>query len=117
MAREREIDQHIGDFSGLAVYAIPDPHIERWLLLDAAAFKAVFGRGCAAPDQKCERHRYKTLLREAIRDAGIIPLLGGIEYAEDLVKAMNLRHLERADRSLRRLIRALRDRFKAWEQT
>ena len=26
------------------VHAIPDPHIERWLLLDGAAFKAVFGR-------------------------------------------------------------------------
>ena len=37
------------------VYAIPDPHIERWLLLDSAAFKAVLGRGCAAPRQKCER--------------------------------------------------------------
>ena len=24
------------------VLAIPDPHIERWLLLDGAAFKAVF---------------------------------------------------------------------------
>jgi len=27
------------------VLAVPDPHIERWLLLDGAAFKAVFGRG------------------------------------------------------------------------
>jgi hypothetical protein len=34
-------------------YAIPDPHIERWFLLDAAAFKAVFGQGCPAPDEKC----------------------------------------------------------------
>ena len=28
------------------VLAIPDPHIERWLLLDGAAFKSVFGKGC-----------------------------------------------------------------------
>lgn len=41
------------------VCAVPDPHIERWLLLDSAAFKSVFGRGCNAPDQKCERTRYK----------------------------------------------------------
>ena len=26
--------------------AIPDPHIERWLLLDGAAFKHAVGRGC-----------------------------------------------------------------------
>lgn len=25
------------------ILALPDPHIERWLLLDGAAFKAVFG--------------------------------------------------------------------------
>ena len=34
------------------VHAIPDPHIERWLLLDGAAFKSVFGEGCSAPDHK-----------------------------------------------------------------
>ena len=47
------------------ILAIPDPHIERWLLLDGAAFKAVFGRGCDAPDQKCDRGRYKQRLIEA----------------------------------------------------
>lgn len=36
------------------ILAIPDPHLERWLLLDGAAFKAVFGKGCDAPDQKCD---------------------------------------------------------------
>src|SRR5712692_2791255 len=30
-------------------YAIPDPHIERWMLVDAAAFQTVFGRGCTLP--------------------------------------------------------------------
>ena len=33
------------------VLAVPDPHIERWLLLDGAAFSRVLGRGCSAPDQ------------------------------------------------------------------
>ena len=31
------------------ILAIPDPHIERWLLLDGAAFREVFGRGCRHP--------------------------------------------------------------------
>ena len=34
------------------VLAVPDPHVERWLLLDGAAFKAAVGHGCDAPDQK-----------------------------------------------------------------
>lgn len=37
------------------VLAIPDPHVERWLLLDGAAFKKVLGRGCDKPDLKCSR--------------------------------------------------------------
>jgi hypothetical protein len=98
------------------VYAIPDPHIERWLLLDAAAFKAVLGRGCEAPQQKCERRRYKRLLMEAVRSAGVTPLLGGIKYADSLVKMMDLRSVESADESLGRLLKDLRTVFKAWEQ-
>ncbi len=51
------------------IFAIPDPHIERWLLLDSAAFKVVFGKGCDAPDQKCERDLYKQQLIRAIQSA------------------------------------------------
>lgn len=53
--RERELRQEADKFETLKesiIYAIPDPHIELWLLLDSAAFKAVLGKGCAAPDQK-----------------------------------------------------------------
>jgi hypothetical protein len=55
---------------------VPDPHIERWLLLDSQAFKEVLHRGCSAPDQKCDRDRYKLLLDEAVRAAEVEPLLG-----------------------------------------
>jgi len=90
------------------VLAIPDPHIERWLLLDGAAFKAVFGRGCAAPDLKCSRDRYKQVLTEAIRTAGVIPSFGGIEYADDIVRHMNIDRAARADRSFARFVDAIR---------
>ena len=53
------------------IFAIPDPHIERWLLLDGAAVKSVFGRGCDAPDLKCSRNRYKHRLIEVIQAGGI----------------------------------------------
>jgi hypothetical protein len=110
-----EIDTAASDkVKDLIVCAIPDPHIERWLLLDSAAFKEVTGKGCDAPDRKCERDRYKHLLLKAMRDAGVSPPLGGIEYAEDIVNVMDLRRMESADDSLGRLLHDLRERFQVW---
>ena len=97
------------------ILAIPDPHIERWLLLDGAAFKAVFGKGCDAPDQKCDRGRYKQRLIEAIYATGTIPRLGGIEYAEDIVEQININRAERVDRSFRRFVADLRNTFQGWQ--
>ena len=110
----------MGEISGLdapapVVFAVPDPHIERWLLLDGAAFKAVFDRGCSAPDLKCSRDLYKQRLIEAIRAAGVIPNLGGIEYAEDIVQFMDIRRAARADVSFRRFIGSLRTKFQGWQ--
>lgn len=112
--RRREVDAAIADIASVVVCAIPDPHIERWLLLDSAAFKDVVGKGCSAPDQKCERGRYKQLLREAVREAGRTPRLGGLEFTELLVQAMDLQRVERADASLGRLLVALHERFSRW---
>lgn len=97
------------------ILAIPDPHIERWLLLDGAAFKTVFGKGCDAPDQKCDRDRYKQRLIEAIHATGTIPILGGIEYAEDIVKQININRVAQADRSFRRFVEELHDMFQSWQ--
>lgn len=99
-----------------AVHAVPDPHVERWLLLDSAAFKAVFDRGCQAPDQKCERSRYKKMVVDAIRESGITPSLGGIEFAEDIVAAMDLDRAAQADRSFRRFVDDLQAFFKERRQ-
>ncbi len=96
------------------VSAVPDPHIERWLLLDGAAFRKVFGRGCDAPEQKCDRHLYKQRLIEAIRDAGITPSLGGIEFAEDIVREMDIERAKQSDRSLRHFLDDLSDQFQQW---
>ena len=89
------------------VLAIPDSHIERWLLLDGAAFRKIFGRGCDAPDSKCARNRYKQMLTQQIAKAGMRPPVGGIEFAEDLVEAMDLDRAARADRSLARFLSEL----------
>ena len=98
------------------VRAIPDPHVERWLLLDGAAFKSVFGKGCDAPDRKCGRDLYKQRLIEAIHATGVTPGLGGIEFAEDIVRQMDLERAMRADRSLERFVNDLRSAFRRWRQ-
>ena len=117
LEREREINQVVSDFTDLVIHAVPEPHIERWLLLDSEAFKTVFGKGCPTPDQKCERDRYKRFLLEAIRNAGVIPLLGGIEHTTDLVNAMDLQRVARIDKSLERFLRALQRQFRIWQRT
>ena len=99
------------------ILAIPDPHIERWLLLDGAAFKAVFGRGCSAPDQKCSRNRYKNLLTEAIRATGLLPYFGGVEFAEDILRHMDIDRAARMDISFRRFVENLRHIFRRWQSS
>ena len=96
------------------VFAIPDPHIERWLLLDGAAFKAVLGRGCQAPDLKCDRDRYKQRLIRAVMDAGVQPNLGGIEFARDIMREMDLPRAARTDPSLGRFVEHLSKVFASW---
>lgn len=88
--RQKRLQKVIEPIKDRIILAVPDPHVERWLLLDSRAFKAVLGEGCVAPDQKCDRDRYKQLLAEAVQSAGQIPLLGGMEHAEDIVREMRL---------------------------
>ena len=115
--RETEINQVTSDLGDLVISMVPEPHIERWLLLDSEAFKTVFGKGCPVPDQKCERGRYKGLLLNAIYEATMVPPLDGIERVEELVYAMNFQRVERSDRSIRRFLTALQRQFRTWQQT
>lgn len=112
--RSREIGPP--DAPAPVILAIPDPHVERWLLLDGAAFKAVFGQGCQAPDRKCVRALYKRKLIEEIHDAGATPFLGCIEYAEDIVHHMDIDRAAQADPSLQRFVRDLRTTFRGWQE-
>lgn len=114
--RKKSIDQLTSGFTDLVICAIPDPHIERWLLLDSAAFKTVLGKGCQAPDQKFEKDRYKRLLIEAVLEADLMPILGGIEHAADIVNAMDFQRVAQSDISFRRFLRALQQRFEVWQQ-
>ena len=97
------------------IHAVPDPHVERWLLLDGLAFKTVFGKGCDAPDQKCDRDRYKRRLIEAIHATGTRPTLGGIEYAEDIMQEMDINRATQVDKSFRHFVEQLRSTFQGWQ--
>ena len=115
--RETEINQVTSDLADLVISMVPEPHIERWFLLDSTAFKTVFGRGCAVPDQKCERGRYKGLLLNAIYEATMVPPLDGIERVEELVNAIDLQRVMQSDRSIEKFIKALQRQFRIWQQT
>jgi hypothetical protein len=115
--KRREIDEKIPDTLKVIpfIHAIPDPHVERWLLVDSHAFKQVFGKGCNAPDQKCEKDRYKMLLREAIKNAGGTPLLGGIEHSEEIVKNMDMMNVKRLDDSLKKFVEEFEEVLMQWK--
>ena len=106
--RRDQVDSRAGDLKHLVIHAIPDPHIERWLLLDGEAFKQVIGKGCMAPDAKCEKQRYKKLLAQAVLEAGVQPLLGGVEYAEDLADKINVQRACTHDISFNHFVHELR---------
>lgn len=77
-------------------------------MLDGRAFQEAVGSGCRAPDEKCEKHRYKRLLNAAVREAGVQPLLGGVEYAEDIVGAYDIQQVARRDASFGHLVGEIR---------
>ena len=113
---QADLKSIVDEYEGVALYAIPDPHLERWLLLDSSAFKHVLGHGCFAPDQKCEKDRYKKLLIEAVLNTGETPVFGGIEHTEDIVNAMDLERMVTADPSLGSLITEVRSTFSSWSR-
>jgi len=101
----------------ITICAVPDPHIERWMLIDSNAFKRVFDVGCNIPDSKCEKDRFKKILLNEIQSSGLKPQLGGMEFAEDIVNGLNLKYVGKSDQSLGNLINDLRDAFKRLGKT
>ena len=111
-----KVTEKLDPIRDLVVYAIPDPHIEKWMMVDPNAFLAVFGLGCNLPAYKCEKGRYKQLLAESIHNAGIQAPLGGREFAADVIQHMDLPFAEQHDPSLRLLLRDLTALFHRWGQ-
>ena len=111
MGRRKEFssEQLISQLGERVVYAVPNPHIERWMMVDPRAFKKVFGKGCRAlPAVKCVKGEYKRILREEFRNADFVPALGGREYASEIVEAMDIDSASRADSAFSDCVKSLR---------
>jgi len=96
------------------VYAVPNPHIERWYVMDQRAFKKGVGLGKAPnlPPYKCEKDYYKRVIRQALESANIKSLLGGVEFAERIVdEVQDLELLFRDAPDLGRFVDELRRMF------
>jgi len=93
-------------YAGQLVCAIPDPHIERWYMADPEGLQQAIGAGVrpVLPAYKCERGRYKRAILGVFADVGIKPLLGGAEYGNDVVKAMDLYAAQQADPALKHFV-------------
>lgn len=79
-------------YAGEVVIGAPEPHIECWYLADPPALQRVLRAPTQAPvpDSRCGTGRFKEMLARTVTDAGVVPLLGGIEYAEDIVADMDI---------------------------
>jgi hypothetical protein len=99
------------EFFGRVVVACPDPHVERWYMADPESFRMVVGRQPRLTKKKCQRGYYKNSLTTTVRQAGHPATLGGIEFARELVDAMDLYRAGRNDRSLRAFVQDLRGKL------
>lgn len=91
-------------FKQIAIIACPDPHIERWYLADPDSFAQVVGVRPRVGKRKCERDRYKAILSKAIVDAGHPATLGGVEFAQELVAAMDVYRAGKAEASFKHFL-------------
>ncbi|MCH8243026.1 MAG: hypothetical protein IH897_10505, partial [Planctomycetes bacterium] len=91
--KRNEIQKHLEQYAGRIALALPNPHIERWLLLDPEAFQQGVGipRGIVLPQYKCDKNYYKTELNSLLQSEGIVPQFpGGIEFAPGIIKHLDM---------------------------
>lgn len=88
----------------------PDPHIEAWLLVDAAAFRSVTGIAPLARQPRAGED-HKALFHASVAESRTPLLTGPMELAPDIIAAMDLDKAALEDRSLGRFLSDLRAAF------
>lgn len=117
-ATRSEIEKATRDeFKHLTVAACPDPHIERWYMADPNSFNEIVGHRPALGQSKCERGYYKHILHTAVQAGGHPAMLGGIEFAQDLVEVMDLYRAGRGNPSLKAFLDDLRPALRRLART
>lgn len=96
------------NFRHKIISACPNPHIERWFLADPDSFHRVVGYRPSVGPEKCERGHYKRLLKTAVKEGGHIPMLGGVEFANELVAEMDFYRASKNDVSFKAFLDDLR---------
>lgn len=99
-------------FRDRVIVACPDPHIERWYLADPDSFCSAVGVRPTVTKRKCERALYKRDLERAVIEGGHPQTLGGIEFATEIVEAMDFYRAGKNEPSLRHFIAAFTQRLK-----
>lgn len=91
--KRKQIEGRLEEYAWRFALALPDPHIEHWLLLDPKAFQKGVGipKGIALPQYKCDKNYYKTELNSLLLVNRIVPQFpGGIEFAPDIIKHLDM---------------------------
>lgn len=103
------------NYLGDVIVGAPEPHIECWYLADPPALQRVLRASTQVPvpDSKCGSGRFKQILSQTVTDAGVTPLLGGIEYAEEVVAEMDIYRAASNVPSLDIFVKDLRRAFRA----
>ena len=96
------------------VAACPDPHVERWYLADPQSFESIVGSRPDIGTRKCVRDHYKQVLASTIAQGGHPATLGGVEFAPELVAAMDLYRAGRNDSSLKAFVDDFRAKLRRW---
>lgn len=104
-------------FAGRVIAACPDPHVERWYLVDPDSFYTVVGHRPSVGATKCERGHYKKLLTEAVRSGGHVPTLGGIEFAREIATGLDFFRSGKNDASFKLFVDDLRAQIRARRST
>lgn len=99
-------------YGGLLVCAVPQPHVERWYMLDHEALRTALS--CPDLPDPGVGHRekdWKQRLAVAFREAGYGGVLPGT-FAPDIVRAMNLQLACETDDSFQAFLNDLRAAFR-----
>jgi hypothetical protein len=80
-------------------------------MIDSVAFEKVIGPAPAIGKVKCEKSLYKSKLAQAAVSAGQVVTLGGVEFARELVAALDWYRAGKADAAFKRFTDNLKHAF------